>query len=63
MAENLQAKKNRVSGHLQERYGLFRILLSWTDETGDRQRKSMSTGLAVKGNKKRAEDMLIEAFK
>ena len=63
MADTSTSKKITVSGHLQERYGLFRILLSWTDATGNRQRKSISTGLAVKGNKKRAEDMLRDVKK
>ena len=63
MADKPTSKKITVSGHLQERYGLFRVLLSWTDETGNRQRKSVSTGLAVKGNKKRAEDMMNEIRK
>ena len=53
-------KKIKVSGHLEERYGKFRILLTWSDEAGKRQRKSVSTGLSVKGNKKKAEGMLID---
>jgi len=60
MAENLQAKKNRVSGHIEERNGIFYIILSWTDAAGNRGRKAISTRLAVKGNRKRAEDMLIK---
>ena len=63
MAENLQAKKNRVSGHIEERNGIFYIILNWTDEAGNRGRKAISTRLAVKGNRKRVEDMLIEARK
>ena len=63
MAEHLQSKKISVSGHLSEVRGIYHIKLSWTDETGKRGRKSISTGLPVKGNKKRAEDMLYEARK
>ncbi|MDL2294733.1 site-specific integrase [Ruminococcaceae bacterium OttesenSCG-928-D13] len=53
MAEHLI----RVSGHLQERRGIYHIMLSW-QVNGKRQRTSISTGLPKKGNKKRAEDML-----
>jgi hypothetical protein len=47
-----------VSGHLQERRGIYHMTLGWTDKNGKRGRKSISTGLPVKGNKKRAEEML-----
>lgn len=60
MAEHLQIK---VSGHLEEKNGIWHMILSWADETGKRNRKSVSTGLTVKGNKKRAEDMLFETKK
>ena len=63
MADHLQTKKTKVSGHLEERRGIFRIMLSWIDSAGNRGRKSISTELPVKGNKKRAEDMLSEAKK
>ena len=65
------SKKTKVTGHLEKRastnskdQGLFyRMMLAWTDETGKRQRKSITTGLPVKGNKTRAEDMLRNAIK
>jgi len=60
MAEHLQASKIRVAGHLEEVRGISHIKLNWTDENGKRKRKSVTTGLAVKRNKKRAEDMLRE---
>lgn len=50
-----------VAGHLRERHGYFQIVLSYTDEYGKRRTPSKSTGLPVKGNKKRAEAMLLEA--
>lgn len=58
----------KVTGHLEKRAstsskdkGLFyRMMLTWTDGTGRRQRKSITTGLPVKGNKTRAEAMLRE---
>ena len=63
MADTSTKKKINVSGHLQERRGILTASLSWTDEAGNRQRKSVSTGLPVKGNKKRAEDMLRDIIK
>lgn len=45
-----------VAGHLREKRGYYHIVLSYTDENGKRQTPSKSTGLPVKGNKKRAED-------
>ena len=56
-------RKISVSGHLSEVRGIYHIKLSWSDEMGERQRKSISTGLTVKGNKKRAEEMLRDARK
>jgi len=63
MADTSTNKKINVSAHLADVRGIFHIKLSWTDETGNRGRKSVSTGLAVKGNKKRAEDMMYEVKK
>jgi len=63
MAEHLQNEKIRVAGHLVEVRGYYHIKLSWYDEAGNRGRKSVSTGLTVKNNKKRAEDMVYEAKK
>jgi integrase len=63
MAAHLQTRATKVSGHLEERRGIYRIMLTWTDDVGNRGRKSISTGLAIKGNKKRAEKMLLEAKK
>ena len=63
MAIHLRTSSINVSGHLEERRGIFQMMLSWVDETGKRNRKSISTGLVAKGNKKRAEDMLQKAKK
>lgn len=52
---------NKVSGHLEDRRGIFHIILSWKDKTAKRTRRYISTGLKVKGNKRRAEEMLKEA--
>ena len=50
-----------VAGHLQEKKGLFYIVLSYKDANGRRRTKWIATGLPVKGNKKRAEKLLMEA--
>lgn len=50
-----------VAGHLKPVRNYYHIVLSYTDETGKRQTPQFSTGLTVKGNKKRAEAMLLEA--
>jgi len=64
MADHLQKKERiRVTGHVAEVRGIFHIRLSWTDANGERQRKSISTGLPVKGNTKRADDMLRKVCK
>lgn len=52
-----------IAGHLQEKKGLLYIVLNLTDEHGKRKPKWISTGLKVKGNKKRAEALLQEARK
>lgn len=50
-----------VAGHLQEKNGNFYIVLNYKDQTGKRKTKWLKTGLPVKGNKKKAELMLLEA--
>lgn len=50
-----------VAGHLREKRGYYHIVLSYIDENGKRQSKSKTTGLTVKGNKKRAEELLKTA--
>ena len=49
-----------TAGHLQEKKGYFYAVLSYKDEQGKRKTKWISTGLVVKGNKKRAEEFLME---
>jgi integrase len=63
MSEHLQKKGIRVTGHISEVRGIYHIKLSWIDNTGKRCRKSISTELMVKGNTKRAEDLLRKACK
>ena len=50
-----------VAGHLREKNGYYHMVLNYVDEYGKRHTPSKSTGLTVKGNKKRAEKMLSEA--
>lgn len=49
-----------VAGHLHEKNGYYYIILNLTDSAGKRKPKWISTGLTIKGNKKRAEPMLME---
>ena len=52
----------KVAGHLESKRGIYQIVMNWK-VNGARQRKSITTGLPVKGNKKRAEKLLEEASK
>ena len=52
-----------VAGHLREQNGTYQMVLSWKDANGKRRTKSISTGLPVKGNKKRAESLLRQTQK
>lgn len=52
-----------VAGHLREKNGYYQMILSYKDIYGNRMTKSISTGLMIKGNKKRAETMLLAARK
>ena len=52
-----------VAGHLREQNGMYQMILSWKDTNGKRRTKSISTGLPVKGNKKRAESLLRQTQK
>jgi integrase len=63
MANHPQKERITVSGHIAEVRGIYHMKLSWTDENGKRCRKSISTELPLKGNKKRAEDMLRKTRK
>lgn len=45
---------------LREKKGYFYAVLNYTDAHGNRKTKWIATGLAVKGNKKRAEAFLQE---
>lgn len=47
-----------VAGHLRKQNGIYQIILSYKDNDGRRKTKSISTGLPVKGNARKAEQML-----
>ena len=42
-----------VAGHLQEKNGNYYMVLNYRDIAGKRKSKWVSTGLPVKGNKKK----------
>ena len=49
-----------VAGHLTEKKGYYYAVLNYKDYTGKRKSKRVSTGLPVKGNKRRAEKILAD---
>lgn len=49
-----------VAGHLQEKRGVYYAVLNYFDTLGRRKTKWISTGLTIKGNKKRAEEILLD---
>ena len=49
-----------VAGHLRVQNGYWQMILSYRDSTGKRRTKSVSTHLKEKGNKRRAEAMLLD---
>ena len=52
-----------VAGHLQEKGEYYYIVLSYRDINKKRKTKWISTGLKLKGNKKKAEELLLEVRK
>ena len=50
-----------VSGHLQTKKDYYYIVLSIKDENNKRKQIWLSTGLPIKNNKKKADQMLLEA--
>ena len=49
-----------VAAHLRDKRGIYHMILSYTNEEGKRVSRSKTTGLPVKGNKKRAEALLSQ---
>lgn len=52
-----------VSGHLEVKKGMYYIVLSFKGKDGKRQRKTISTGLPEKGNKRKADQLLMRERK
>lgn len=52
-----------IAGHLQEKNGTFYCVLNYVDSQGERKQVWRTTGLPVKGNKKRAEEFLMNLRK
>ena len=50
-----------VAGHLREKGGHYYAVLNYTDYQGKRKSKWIATGLTIKGNKKQAEAILMDA--
>ena len=51
-----------MAGILQEKRGIYQCVLNYKDKEGKRKQKWISTNLPVKGNKRKAEKMLICAL-
>lgn len=49
-----------IAGHLQEKNGMFYVVLNYQDENGKRKTPWISTNLPVRGNKKRAENFMMD---
>ena len=49
-----------IAGHLQIKNDYYFMVLNYTDVNGKRRQPWVATGLPAKGNKKRAEKMLME---
>lgn len=48
----------KVTGHIRIKNGIWQMVFEYYDKSGQRHQKSESTGLPVKGNKRRAQQML-----
>ncbi len=50
-----------IAGHLREINGFYYMVFNYKDKNGKRKTPTKATGLPVKGNKKKAEYMLLQA--
>lgn len=50
----------KATGYIREKRGILQMVIEYQDEQGQRHQKSESTGLPVKGNKRKAQQMLTE---
>ncbi|MEA4847621.1 MAG: site-specific integrase [Clostridiaceae bacterium] len=58
-AEHLHKKEKLIAGHIEERKSWLYCVLNYTVD-GKRKQKFVPTGLKAKGNKTRANDMLMD---
>jgi integrase len=49
-----------MTGSLQEKNGMYQMVINTKDTNGKRKQKWISTGLTIKGNKRKAEQQLKE---
>ncbi len=49
-----------IAGHLREINGFYYMVFNYKDKQGKRRNPTKATGLPVKGNKKKAELMLLQ---
>ena len=49
-----------INGNVQERNGILHTVINYTDENGKRKQKWQTTGLAARGNRRKAEELLRE---
>ena len=52
-----------IAGHLQIRNDNYYMVLNYTDANGKRRQPWIPTGLPAKGNKRRAEKLLLDTRK
>lgn len=52
-----------VTASLQEKRGIYQVVLSYKDNLNKRKQKWISTGLSVKGNNKRLANKKLEEIK
>lgn len=57
---NTTNKSESLNATLQKSNGKYRIVISYYDEIGKRKQKTFATGLAINGNKRKAEKMAEE---
>ncbi len=53
----------KVTGHIRNKNGIWQMVFEYYDKSGQRRQKSESTHLPVKGNKRRAQQMLDKRLK
>lgn len=52
-----------ITASLQEKRGIYQVVLSYKDNANKRKQKWISTGILVKGNNKRLANKKLEEIK